>query len=133
MRHTKHSIHENSFFAHRVSIFVLTIYMENAIYISFFVFRIRQECEKRYGKPCFDFRTAYGKRKSVVFRFSDFVRREKNELTVHTRTYQPASKRCFRDRNMSTWIEDVCICNASSSINMVVFLLFELFTVYCHF
>jgi len=53
-----------------------------------FVFRVRQECEKRYGKPCVDFRTAYGKRKTAVFRFSDFVRREKNELTLHTRTLQ---------------------------------------------
>jgi len=60
--------------------------MENAIHSSFFVFRVRQECEKRYGKSCVDFRTAYGKRKTVVFRFSDFIRREKNELTVHTRT-----------------------------------------------
>ena len=51
-----------------------------------FVFRVRQECEKRYGKPCVDFRTAYGKRKTAVFRFPDFVQLEKNELTVHTRT-----------------------------------------------
>jgi len=88
MWHAKHSMHENSFFAHRVSIFVLAIHVENAIHSSFFVFRVQQECEKRYGKPCVDFRTAYGKRKTVVFRFSDFVRREKNELSVHTRTWR---------------------------------------------
>jgi len=36
--------------------------------------------KKRYGKPCVDFRTAYGKRKTAVFRFSDFVRREKKRI-----------------------------------------------------
>ena len=35
---------------------------------------------------CRYFTALYGKRKTAVFRFSDFVRREKNELTVHTRT-----------------------------------------------
>jgi len=99
MWHTKHSIHENSFFARRVSISVLTIYVENAIYSSFFVFRVRQKCDKRYGKPCVDFRTAYGKRKTSVFRFFGFrttwEKRINGTYTDHVGLHSVHSDRCY--------------------------------------